>query len=71
MLTASLELLEQLELERESTMLDPNFQEWKKSLNVSRLYSDPEPLINAAQMNKEYSFNRENKVGRLANIFYL
>jgi hypothetical protein len=71
MLTASLELLEQLELERESTMLDPNFQEWKKSLNVSRLYSNPEPLINAAQMNKEYSFNRENKVGRLANIFYL
>ena len=71
MLTASLELLEQLELERESTMLDPNFQEWKKSLNVSRLYSNPEPLINAAQMNMEYSFNRENKVGRLANIFYL
>ena len=71
MLTASLELLEQLELERESTMLDPNFQEWKKSLNVSRLYSDPEPLINAAQMNKEYSFNRENKVARLAERFYL
>jgi hypothetical protein len=71
MLTASLELLEQLELERESTMLDPNFQEWKKSLNVSRLYSNPEPLINAREMNKEYSFNRENKVGRLANIFYL
>ena len=71
MLTASLELLEQLELERESTMLDPNFQEWKKSLNVSRLYSNPEPLINAAQMNKEYSFNRENKVARLAERFYL
>ena len=71
MLTASLELLEQLELERESTMLDPNFQEWKKSLNVSRLYSNPEPLLNAAQMNKEYNFNRENKVARLAERFYL
>ena len=71
MLTASLELLEQLELERESTMLDPNFQEWKKSLNVSRLYSNPEPLINAREMNKEYNFNRENKVARLAERFYL
>ena len=71
MLTASLELLEQLELERESTMLDPNFQEWKKSLNVSRLYSNPEPLLNAREMNKEYNYQRENKVARLAERFYL
>jgi hypothetical protein len=71
MITTSIERLEQIEAERQETFYSEAFQEWKKSLNVSRLYSDPEPLINAAQMNKEYSFNRENKVGRLANIFYL
>jgi len=71
MLTASLELLEQLELERESTMLDPNFQEWKKSLNVSRLYSDPEPLFNAREMNKEYNYEGKNKVASLIKRFYL
>ena len=39
--------------------------------NVSRLYSNPEPLLNAREMNKEYNYQRENKVARLAERFYL
>ena len=71
MLTTSIERLEQIEAERQETFYSEAFQQWTSSLNVSRLYSNPEPLLNAAQMNKEYNFNRENKVARLAERFYL
>jgi len=66
-----LEKLEQLELERETTMISPEFQEWKKSLNVSRMHADPKPILNARQMNSQYEWNRENIVASLAKIFYL
>ena len=71
MLTSSIERLEQIEAERQETMFSEAFQQWTSSLNVSRLYSDPEPMINAAQMNKEYNFNGKSKFGRLTNILYL
>jgi hypothetical protein len=71
MLTSSIERLEQIEAERQETMFSEAFQQWTSSLNVSRLYSNPEPMINAAQMNKEYDFNGKNKVGILSKIFYL
>lgn len=70
-MNVSIERLEAIEAERQETMFSEAYQQWTSSLNVSRLYSNPEPLINAAQMNKEYNFNGKNKVGRLANIFYL
>jgi hypothetical protein len=71
MLSTSIERLEQIEAERQETFYSEAFQQWTSSLNVSRLYTNPEPLINATQMNKEYSFSRENKVGILSKIFYL
>jgi len=71
MLTSSIERLEQIEAERQETMFSEAFQQWTSSLNVSRLYSNPEPMINAAQMNKEYNFNGKNKVGILSKVFYL
>jgi len=71
MLTSSIERLEQIEAERQETMFSEAYQQWTSSLNVSRLYSNPEPMINAAQMNKEYNFNGKNKVGILSKIFYL
>ena len=71
MLTVSIERLEQIEAERQETMYSEAFQQWTSSLNVSRLYSNPEPLINAAQMNKEYDHSGKNKVGVLEKVFYL
>lgn len=66
-----LEKLEQLELERETTMISLEFQEWRKSLNVSRSYVNPEPIFNARRMNSQYEYNRENIVASLAKVFYL
>ena len=69
-MNVSIERLEQIETERQETSISPAFQQWVKSLNVSRLYSNPEPLINAREMNQQYNF-KENKVGRLEKLFYL
>jgi len=66
----SLERLQQLENERQETMISDSFQEWMKSLNVSRLYSNPEPLFNAREMNQHYDF-KKSKVGILGISFYL
>ena len=53
----SLERLEQIELERMKTMVDPQYQEWCKQLNVSRSvieYGNDR----ATQMNSEYDFSK-------------
>jgi hypothetical protein len=63
--------LVQLEDERMETMVSPSFQEWMKSLNVSRLHPNKEPLINAAQMTSQYNYERKNKVARLMESIYL
>jgi hypothetical protein len=69
-MNVSIERLEQIELERQETVLSKEFQKWMKSLNVSRLYSNPEPRLNAKEMNKQYNFEK-NKVGRLNLSSYL
>ena len=66
-----LEKLEQLNLERESTMVSPEFQEWKKALNVSRLHANPEPILNARYMNDQYKYKKENIVVSLEKLLYL
>ena len=71
MITTSIERLEQIEAERQETFYSEAFQQWTSSLNVSRLAPNPEPLLNAREMNKEYNYQRENKVARLAERFYL
>jgi hypothetical protein len=46
----TLERLEQIEIERNETMGNTQFQEWIKQLNVSRLYSKREGIDKANQM---------------------
>jgi hypothetical protein len=70
MITTSIERLEQIELERQETALSKEYQKWVKALNVSRLYSSPEPRLNANEMNSQYNF-KKNKVAILEKIFYL
>lgn len=51
----SIERLIEIEEEREATQLDPNFQQWIKELNVSRLYVNKNGVMNANSMMKDYS----------------
>jgi hypothetical protein len=57
MSNVSMERFEQIEKEREQTMLDPNYQNWVKELNVSRSYADPTPILNARDMMGEYNYS--------------
>ena len=61
----------QLEDERMETMVNPSFQKWMKSLNVSRLHTNQEPLLNAAQLTRQYDYKRKNKVASLVKSIYL
>ena len=61
----------QLEDDRLATMASPAYQEWAKSLNVSRLHVNREPLINARLLNEQYNYSRESKVAGLAKFLYL
>jgi hypothetical protein len=51
----SIERLIEIENEREATQLDPNFQQWMKDLNVSRLYVNKDGIMNARNMMNDYS----------------
>ncbi len=51
----SIERLIEIEEEREATQLDPNFQQWMKDLNVSRLYVNKDGIMNARNMMNDYS----------------
>jgi hypothetical protein len=53
----SVERLQEIENERQQVMLDPNYQNWVKELNVSRSYSDPTPILNARDMMEEYKYS--------------
>jgi hypothetical protein len=48
----TIERLEQIEHERIQTQHDPAFIKWANELNVGRLYSSPEPMIQASEMMK-------------------
>ena len=61
----------QLEDDRLATMASPAYQEWAKSLNVSRLHVNREPLINARLLNEQYNYSRESKVAGLVKFLYL
>jgi hypothetical protein len=65
-MNVSIERLEQIEQERQETMINPAFQEWMRLLNVSQSYSTPEPILNARDMMKLWV----NKHGEL-NSFSL
>jgi hypothetical protein len=60
MITTSIERLEQIEQERNETMSDAQFREWLKQLNVSRLYTNNEGILNAKRIMEQWD-NEENK----------
>ena len=69
-MNVSIERLEEIEIERSEVIADPAFQVWRRELNVSQSWSDPEPLFNAREMNSQYDFGK-NKVARLELSTYL
>jgi len=57
-MNVSIERLNQIEQERQETMINPKFQEWIKQLNISRSYLDPESKFNAEIMNSYYNYSK-------------
>ncbi len=53
---SDLSKIEQLELERQSTLVSEGYQQWAKELNVSRSYVEPDGFIRAREMNGQYDF---------------
>ena len=53
----TIERLEQIEKEREQTMIDPNYQKWVQELNVSQSYFDRTAMLNAIDINKQYDYS--------------
>ena len=65
-----LEKWELLELERNSTIADPLYQQWMSELNVSQSYEDRGGIIRANELNKQYDFsNAESKTLSILNLF--
>lgn len=52
-----LEKYEQLELERNSTIADPLYQQWMSELNVSQSYEDRGGIIRANELNRQYEYS--------------
>ena len=57
----SIERLIEIENERETTQLDPSFQQWMKDFNVSRLYVNKDGVMNANSMMRDWGsqFNQK------------
>ena len=56
-----LEKYELLELERNSTIADPLYQQWMSELGVSSSYSDREGIIRANELNRQYEYSTLGK----------
>ena len=56
-----LEKYELLELERNSTIADPLYQQWMSELKVSSSYSDREGIIRANELNRQYEYSTLGK----------
>ena len=58
MINTTIERLEQIENEREQTMMDKQFQQWMKKLNVSRLYTDKTGVLRANELMDQYDLSK-------------
>jgi hypothetical protein len=65
MINTTIERLEQIEQEREQTMMDKQFQQWMKKLNVSRLYTDKTGIIKANELMDQYDLSKYKYVVNL------
>ena len=54
----TVERLEQIEQEREQTMLNSNYQKWVKELHVSQSYVDRTAMFNAIDIIKQYDYSK-------------
>ena len=62
---------EALENERTTTMLNPEYQQWKAELKVSQSYVDPESTIKAKLLNDQYDFTTVSPKSSLFNFLKL
>jgi hypothetical protein len=53
----SIERLEEIELERQQTLGDSNFQSWMKELNVSQSYIEPTSLLRGKEIVGQYDYS--------------
>jgi hypothetical protein len=58
MINTTIERLTEIEQEREQTMMDKQFQQWMKKLNVSRLYTDKTGVLRANELMDQYDLSK-------------
>ena len=58
MINTTIERLIEIENEREQIMMDKQFQQWMKKLNVSRLYTDKTGVIKANELMNQYDLSK-------------
>jgi hypothetical protein len=58
MINTTIERLTEIENEREQTMMDKQFQQWMKKLNVSRLYTDKTGVLRANELMDQYDLSK-------------
>ena len=54
----TVERLEQIQEEREQTYADQTYQRWMKELQVSSMYIDRQPLLNAREAMMEWDSSK-------------
>lgn len=65
----SMERLQEIEAEREKTFSNPNFQNWFRELNVSRLNVVTD--YRAKEMNSQYNFSNPSSQSKLISYLKL
>jgi len=58
MINTTIERLIEIEIEREQTIMDKQFQQWMKKLNVSRLYTDKTGVLRANELMDQYDLSK-------------
>jgi hypothetical protein len=58
MINITTERLIEIEQEREQTMMDKQFQQWMKKINVSRLYTDKAGVLRANELMDQYDLSK-------------
>ncbi len=58
MINTTIERLTEIEQEREQTMMDKQFQQWMKKLNVSCLYTDKAGVLRANELMDQYDLSK-------------
>ena len=65
MINITTERLFEIENEREQTMIDKQFQQWMKKLNVSRLHNDRAGVLRANELMDQYDLSKYKYVVNL------